>query len=109
MMSTVISHPRLRWIFKQSIERYVSQGLISRSTESFVFSSVSLEGIKKTIISVRSNAMGCDGISSRMIVTILDCNLPLTLLISPSTPVLSLLRGARLTSFLFRKLVTLAF
>lgn len=42
----------------------------------FNFSLVALEEIKKIILSIKSNAVGCDYVSRRMITAILDHLLP---------------------------------
>ncbi|XP_062532859.1 uncharacterized protein LOC134201637 [Bombyx mori] len=51
-------------------------GLSRLNVDSFEFSSVAVDEIKNIILSIKSNAVGCDNISRRMIVTILDHLLP---------------------------------
>lgn len=62
----------------QSTRRTVEflEGLSPPNIDPFKFSTVSMGEIKKIILSIRSNAVGHDGVSRQMIVLILDCLLP---------------------------------
>ncbi|CAK1598320.1 unnamed protein product [Parnassius mnemosyne] len=51
-------------------------GLPRPDIDLFQFSPVAMDEIKKTILSIKSNAVGCDNISRRMIIFILDHILP---------------------------------
>ncbi|CAK1588724.1 unnamed protein product [Parnassius mnemosyne] len=51
-------------------------GLPRPDIDLFQFSPVAMDEIKKTILSIKSNAVGCDNISRRMILFILDHILP---------------------------------
>ncbi|XP_022836858.1 uncharacterized protein LOC111364232, partial [Spodoptera litura] len=61
---------------KQQTLSFISALMRSSSLASFTFTPVQPEEIRKIILSIKSRAVGCDGISRYMVTTILDHLLP---------------------------------